>query len=332
MNPTILSKLQEWKNSPLLFVTECIGAVPSDQQADALVKIKDAKRLSIRSGHGTGKDAFAAWVALWFEATRTFPKVICTAPTARQLSDILWSEISKWLRHSLLSEEFVIQQAKIFHKDHPKEWWIRGISPNIKASKEEQAETLAGIHGDHVLVIVDEAHKFRNIKSKRRTILANLPRKNLLLLTATPLCNKITDLYSLIDLIYPGRVGTESAFKSRYAADTKCRVVRQDRVDQLRNIVSEVMCRTRRVDTDIPFTNRIVESRRIEAENIEYEFIEKATQYLKDICDNKFKSIEQLKYENPASSKDHSESLGVLIFALQYPLFLSNAQLQESLV
>jgi len=164
------------------------------------------------------------------------------------------------------------------------------------------------------LVIVDEAHKFRNIKSKRRTILANLPRKNLLLLTATPLCNKITDLYSLIDLIYPGRVGTESAFKSRYAADTKCRVVRQDRVDQLRNIVSEVMCRTRRVDTDIPFTNRIVESRRIEAENIEYEFIEKATQYLKDICDNKFKSIEQLKYENPASSKDHSESLGVLIF------------------
>lgn len=157
MNPTIFSKLKEWKNSPLLFVTECIGAVPSDQQAEALVKFKDTRRLSIRSGHGTGKDAFAAWVALWFQTTRTFPKVICTAPTARQLSDILWSEISKWLRQSLLADEFVIQKAKIFHKDHPKEWWIRGISPNIKASKEEQAETLAGIHGEHVLVIVDEA-------------------------------------------------------------------------------------------------------------------------------------------------------------------------------
>lgn len=157
MNPTILSKLKEWKNSPLLFVTECIGASPSDQQAEALVKFKDTKRLSIRSGHGTGKDAFAAWIALWFEATRTFPKVVCTAPTARQLSDILWSEISKWLRQSLLADEFVIQKAKIFHKEHAKEWWIRGISPNIKASKEEQAETLAGIHGDHVLVIVDEA-------------------------------------------------------------------------------------------------------------------------------------------------------------------------------
>ena len=165
------------------------------------------------------------------------------------------------------------------------------------------------------LVIVDEAHKYRNIKTKGRKLLAELPRKNLLLLTATPLCNKITDLYSLIDLVYPGRLGTESSFKSRYAADSRCRVVRQDRVEHLRNIVSEVMCRTRRVDTNIPFTNRFVISRRIEAENIEYEFIEKATQYLKDICNNRFKTIEQLKVENPISRGKYSgRSLGILIF------------------
>lgn len=164
------------------------------------------------------------------------------------------------------------------------------------------------------LVIVDEAHKYRNVKSKRRTFLATLPRRNLLLLTATPLCNKITDLYSLIDLIYPGRVGTISSFKSRFAEDPKCRVVKESRVDELRSIVSEVMCRTRRVDTDIPFTNRVVESRKIRAENNEYEFIEKATQYLKDICDNRFKSIEQLKDENPIGDRKQSESLGVLIF------------------
>jgi len=164
------------------------------------------------------------------------------------------------------------------------------------------------------LVIVDEAHKYRNIKSKRRKLLAELPKKNLLLLTATPLCNKLTDLYSLIDLIFPGRLGTESSFKSRYAADPKCRVVKRDRVEQLKNIIYEVMCRTRRIDTDIPFTNRFVDSRRIKAENIEYEFIEKVTQYLKDICGNRFKSIEQLKEENPTSRRSPSKSLGVLIF------------------
>ncbi len=156
-NPIVLERLKAWEKSPLLFVTECIGATPSSQQAEALIAVPTTKRISIRSGHGTGKDAFAAWVILWFESTRTFPKVACTAPTARQLSDILWSEISKWLRQSLIADEFIIQKDKIFHKDNPKEWWVRAISPSVKSSKEEQAETLAGLHGDHLLIVVDEA-------------------------------------------------------------------------------------------------------------------------------------------------------------------------------
>lgn len=153
----IIGKLYEWFKSPLLFVTECIGATPSDQQAEALVKLPTSKRISIRSGHGTGKDAFAAWTILWFMTTRTYPKVACTAPTARQLGDILWSELAKWLRQSKVVDEFVIQKDKLFHKASPKEWWCRAISPSVRASKEDQAETLAGLHGDHLLIIVDEA-------------------------------------------------------------------------------------------------------------------------------------------------------------------------------
>jgi hypothetical protein len=94
---------------------------------------------------------------MWFMATRPYAKVACTAPTARQLADILWSELSKWLRKSVLAEEFVIQKDKIFQYENPKEWWCRAISPSVKSSKEEQAETLAGLHGDHLLIVVDEA-------------------------------------------------------------------------------------------------------------------------------------------------------------------------------
>lgn len=157
MNPYVLSKLKEWQQSPLLFVTECIGATPSEQQVEGLMALKNNKRVSIRSGHGTGKDALASWGALHFLSTRPYPKVVCTAPTNRQLSDVLWSEMSKWLRQSLVKDEFVIQSDKIFHKDAPKEWWIRAVSPSVKASKEDQAETLAGFHGEHLLIIVDEA-------------------------------------------------------------------------------------------------------------------------------------------------------------------------------
>jgi len=157
MNEGILKKLREWRNSPLQFVTECVGATPSKQQIEGLKALPKSKRLSIRSGHGTGKDAFAAWAALWFMSTRTYPKVPCTAPTARQLSDVLWSEMSKWLRQSKVVDEFVIQKDKIFHRDAPKEWWMRAISPSVKATKEEQAETLAGLHADHMFIIVDES-------------------------------------------------------------------------------------------------------------------------------------------------------------------------------
>ncbi len=89
--------------------------------------------------------------------TRPFAKVACTAPTAHQLGDILWSELAKWHRMSFFQDEFIIQKDKMFHKEAPKEYWARAISPSVKASKEEQAETLAGLHADHLLIIVDEA-------------------------------------------------------------------------------------------------------------------------------------------------------------------------------
>jgi len=156
MEQAIIKKLKEWKDSPLQFVVECIGAKPSKQQAHALKILPKTKRLSIRSGHGCGKDAFCAWAAIWFSGTRTYPKVPCVAPTAHQLQDVLWSELSKWLRQSKVASEFVVQKDKIFHKAAPKEWWMRALSPSVKATKEEQAETLAGLHADHMLIIGDE--------------------------------------------------------------------------------------------------------------------------------------------------------------------------------
>jgi hypothetical protein len=57
----------------------------------------------------------------------------------------------------VLAEEFVIQKDKIFHKEAKAEWWIRAISISARASADDQAETLAGLHGDHLLIICDEA-------------------------------------------------------------------------------------------------------------------------------------------------------------------------------
>lgn len=162
LNQAVLNKIKFWRSNAVAFVEEVLlinkpHVKISKQQREFLEALPHKKRISIRSGHGTGKDASASWAVLWFLSTRVYAKVVCTAPTARQLNDILWSEISKWARDSAIQDEFVIQSEKIFHKGAPKEWWARAVSPSVKADPADQAETLAGFHGDHLLIIVDEA-------------------------------------------------------------------------------------------------------------------------------------------------------------------------------
>jgi len=164
------------------------------------------------------------------------------------------------------------------------------------------------------LIVVDEAHAFRNTHSKGRGCLANLRKNHFLLLTATPLCNKLTDLYSIVDLIEPGVFDSERLFVSRFAQDAKNRVVKPEGAYQLRQILREVMCRTRREQTGVPFTKRCVDSRTLEADESERVFIDKATDYLRDIYQNSFKTIETLIKENPTRKISDSQSKAILIF------------------
>jgi len=167
LNEGVLRKFAQWRESPLLFAKECMHFTPKDEQQVALINsIKDNNRVTVRSGHGIGKDACVGGVIIpWFLVTHASRvgsgvmscKVVCTAPTARQLYDVLLSEIAKWMMHSAIADEFVVQKDKIFHKDYPKTWWLRAITTSTKQSKEEQAEALAGLHDEHLLVVVDEA-------------------------------------------------------------------------------------------------------------------------------------------------------------------------------
>lgn len=157
LDPRLLRRIAKWKDNPLLCIHDTIDIGLSSQQIEALKAISTERRVSIRSGHGCGKDSIAAVTAWWYMVSRPYAKVAVTAPTHRQLHDIFRTELAKWFRKSNLQDEFVMQKDIVFHKSAPKEWWIRFISPQVRATKDEQAETLAGLHGDHLLLIVDEA-------------------------------------------------------------------------------------------------------------------------------------------------------------------------------
>ncbi len=117
-----------------------------------------------------------------------------------------------------------------------------------------------------------------------------------------------------MDLISPGLLESERAFVSRFAEDSKCRVVKPESVDELRRTLRTVLCRTRREQTQIPFTKRCVDSRSIEANDNEREFIDQATEYLRGVSKNQFKTIETLMAENPSMHITESQSKAILVF------------------
>ncbi|HEV2235746.1 MAG TPA: SNF2-related protein [Ktedonobacterales bacterium] len=134
------------------------------------------------------------------------------------------------------------------------------------------------------LLIVDEAHLLANTASKRRRAVAALRTRWRLLLTATPVQNKITDLYSLVGLAAPGRFGTQRQFIARYVADpATCRTVQPAKREALRELAAEVMCRTRRADAEIAFARREVETYLVSAGGEEAALSGEITGYLRDL-------------------------------------------------
>ena len=208
------------------------------------------------------------------------------------------------------------------HPDYEWDWDVISesdiITPNDMISHPELPWKYNDINDPSIdlhLKLILLGYTYRNTKSKGRIYLSEIPRTHILLLTATPINNKLTDLFSLADIVYPGLLETESSFVSRYAEDSKCRIVRSDTVKDLRNKLAQIMCRTRRIETDIPFTKRFVETRRIEANADEMEFIDKSTDFLKDLCNNKFKTVEELKIQNPTKKEvSEAQSNAILIF------------------
>jgi len=118
--------------------------------------------ISIMAGKGLGKDALASWLICWFMVCFPNCKIPCTSVSADQLNKVLWSEISKWLSHSPLKEFLILENQKLYYNNPDKElrgkrWFAFPKTANPKAGIEEQTETLAGIHEDFVMIVVDEA-------------------------------------------------------------------------------------------------------------------------------------------------------------------------------
>ncbi len=186
--------LAEWREDPLAAIQQAIidpynaanktTVRMTTQQVEGIIAVRDlvqaklavhrgtateeqarlAKKIgvSIMAGKGIGKDAWMAWVILWFVTFHPYCKVPCTSVSADQIQKVLWSEIAKWLQTSLMATWLKLQADKLFYVDLPaqvqgRRWFAFPKTANPKANEQEQTEGSAGIHEDYLMVAVDEA-------------------------------------------------------------------------------------------------------------------------------------------------------------------------------
>jgi len=146
---------EAYYDDPVRFVREMLGAEPYAYQVEFLQALaKGERKMSVKSGHGTGKSTTASWAMLWFLLLRYPVKVVVTAPTSSQLFDAMFAELKRWINElpGELQQLLNVKSDRVELVSAPAEAFI-----SCRTARAETPEALAGVHSDNVLLIVDEA-------------------------------------------------------------------------------------------------------------------------------------------------------------------------------
>lgn len=155
--------LERWRRDPVAMVVEeflAPGEELDDFQVETLRAYANPEidRVALKACKGPGKTATESWIGLNFLATRNQPNIGCTSITKDNLEANLWKEFNKWGRRSeFFRLAFEFTSTRIFARHDPHNWWIRAYAWPKKADAEQQADSIAGLHSNHVMWIADES-------------------------------------------------------------------------------------------------------------------------------------------------------------------------------
>lgn len=215
------------------------------------------------------------------------------------------SLVNQWEKE--LNEKFYLP-AVAYRKNMS---WEQGniiISSLDTAKRVQHQDTILDL--DYDFVLVDEAHKLKNHKTKNYQFVRSLKKKYCLLLTATPVQNELLEIFNLVSILKPGHLGSYDSFKASYGNDRK--TMKQDLY--LKQLVQKVMVRNTRKDTGLNQIKRHIETIWTEFSREEaavYQALEESTMllpsfskitFLRELCSSReacYLSLKKLLEENP---------------------------------
>jgi len=110
------------------------------------------------------------------------------------------------------------------------------------------AETLGKVHWS--AVIADEAQNIKNPETKQAQAVRRLPADTRVALTGTPVENRLSDLWSIMQFLNPGYLGAQRGFRQQFVLPVE-RYGDADAAARLRRLVQPFMLRRLKTDPTI---------------------------------------------------------------------------------
>ncbi|WP_404452995.1 DEAD/DEAH box helicase [Virgibacillus necropolis] len=191
---------------------------------------------------GLGKTIEAGLILKEYMVRGLIKKVLILVPA---------SLVNQWVQE--LNDKFYIQ-AVSFRKNYAWDQCDIIVSSIDTAKRDQHREKISELNFDFILI--DEAHKLKNHKTQNYEFVRSLKKKYCLLLTATPVQNKLSDIFNLVSILKPGYLGNYEEFLQRYGTDRK--KIKQDKY--LKQLVQHVMVRNTRTNTELNTVKRHIDT------------------------------------------------------------------------
>lgn len=165
-NPFLVPHRRErWKDptrnpSTIRYMTRKIDSIEPDGFDDCMcIEVEHEEKLYLINDFiVTHNTCLLAWIGWNFLLTRPRPKCAAVSISGANLADNFWTEMAKWQKRSpLLVEKFEWTKTRISFKEDPQETFMTARSWPQSGSAQAQADTLAGLHADYILFIIDES-------------------------------------------------------------------------------------------------------------------------------------------------------------------------------
>ena len=192
-----------------------------------------------------------------------------------------------------------------------------GQSPLVVTTYESGSRYLDSVDsGSFDMLILDEAHKLRNLhgtqnppKLAQRIHQALTQRifKYVLMLTATPIQNRLWDLYTLVDCLAAAKghanpFGTPLDFQRRYIVDPQsARILRPESKAEFRSILRQYLVRTRREEVRLLFPKREVRLMQVAATEQEAAMMRLVAEHIEELNGFQQSSVLQAMMSSPAA-------------------------------